>query len=101
MPDGGIQVAFVLADDAHADMGDKIIRDRGKDALKDIGGVTVALGFEVGFAQQPVGFNVAGVGLEDGAAVRDGLVDMAVFDQIGDLSGVFSQCNLSHFYRCS
>ena len=74
MEDGFVQVAFVLANHAHPNMGDIIFGAGGKHALKYIGRVAEALAFQKGFPKQPVGFQAFGIGFQDVAAVGDGFV---------------------------
>ena len=84
VPDGGVGVALILADDAHANVGDEVIRHRGEHALEDIAGFAVALGFQVGFAQQAVGIHMFGQFAQDMAAVGQGLFNLAAINHLVD-----------------
>ena len=81
MPDGFIQVALVLADDAHAHMGDEIVGSGREHSLQDIGCVAVALAFQIGFAHQAVGIDVFRKGLQYVAAMGYRLIYLAAFDE--------------------
>ena len=96
MPDGGIQVPLVLADNGHADVGYEIIGDGRQDPLEDVRRVPVALGLQIGLAQQAVGIQVLGIGLKDVAAMRDGFVELFALNELVDILNVAAKRDLSH-----
>ncbi len=96
MPDGGIKVSLILTDDRHADMRDKIIGDRGQHALEDIGRVSVALGLQIGFAEQAVAFDALRICLQDMSTVGNRLVELLALDEVVDIPQVRSQSCISH-----
>jgi len=91
VPDAGIQVAFVLSDNRHADMGNEVVGDRREHALEQVGRVSIALGFQVGLAEQAVGVQVFGVGFEDVTGVCDGLIELLALDEVVDLLDIGAQ----------
>jgi hypothetical protein len=101
VPDGGLEVAFVLADDRHPDVGDKVVWDRRKHALHDVGRVTEALGLEIGLAQQAVGVQMARIGVQDVTGVGYRLVELLVLDKVVDFLDIGAQTALSHGWACA
>ena len=101
MPDGGIHIALILANDAHPNLGNKIIGDDGEHALQDIGGFAVALAFQERFPQQPVRFDVLGIGSQDVLSMRDCLFYFPTLDEILYLFEICSQWNFCHIWRPS
>ncbi len=63
MPDGGIQITLILADDTHTDLRDKVIRENGQDALQNVSRLAVSLAFQVSLSQEAIGIDVFGVAL--------------------------------------
>jgi len=49
MPDRRVEITLIFPYNSHADVRDKIIGDCRENALKNIGGVSESLRFEVGF----------------------------------------------------
>jgi hypothetical protein len=82
MPDSFIEVAFIFSDNAHADMGYKIIRDRGEHTDEDIRSITVTLALQVSFSQQTVRVDLFWVEPENVAAVCNRLIELMGFDQL-------------------
>jgi hypothetical protein len=51
VPYGGVQIAFILADDRHTNVGNEVVGNGGEHALEDVCRITVALGFQIGLSQ--------------------------------------------------
>jgi hypothetical protein len=80
MPNGGIEIAFILPDNAHAQVGDEIIGNAGEDAVKNIRGIAESLGFKQGFSHQAVGIDVFRVKFKDISAMRESFIDLILID---------------------
>ncbi len=96
VPNGIVQPFLFVGHDAHADLAHKVIRHGHQDALENVGGFGIALGFQIGFAKQAIGFEMFGKGRQDVAAMRDRLVRLAALDERFDLMVVFSQGDFRH-----
>ncbi len=92
VPDGIVELALVVCDNAHPDMRDKIIRRDHQDSLEDVHRRVVTLGFEIRLAKQAIRFQMFRVSLEDMAAVCNGFIEpLTLLDQAFNLAVVHAQ----------
>src|ERR1700690_1225944 len=96
VPNGFIQFALIVGNDAQANVGYEVIRDGRQYALENVHGLVVTFGFQISLAEQAIGFYILGESLENVTAMRDGLIVLTILDQILDQAVVTSQGNLSH-----
>jgi hypothetical protein len=82
MPDRRVEITLIFPHNGHADMRDKIIGDCRENALKNIGGVSESLRFEVGLPEQAVGPKMFRVNLKDVATVSDSLIQLIAFYKV-------------------
>jgi len=84
VPDGLIQFALVVGNNAQADIGYEIIRHAHQHTLENIHRVVITFGFQKSLAKQAIGFNILGEGLENVTAMRDSLIALTIIDQVLD-----------------
>ncbi len=71
-----VEVALVLTGDGHADVRNEIVGDGRQHALKNIGGVYMAIFFQQAFRQHLIGFQVFGVDAQDVFGMSNRLIHL-------------------------
>jgi hypothetical protein len=77
-------------------MGNKVIWHSHDQAFEDVNCLIVAFGFQVGFANQTIGFQVFGEGVQDMTAVRNRFIQLTTVHQVFNLLIVYAQRYFRH-----
>src|SRR5258706_3443528 len=96
MPDRIFQLILFVVDNAHTHMRNEIVRHRHQYAAEYIHSLVLTMGFQIGFTQQSVGFQMFWKCLENMPRVSNSLIRPTLINEAFDLTVVSSQNNFRH-----
>ncbi len=75
VPDCRVQISLLVVDEAHPRVRDEIIGNGHEYTLENICRVVIPFGFQIGFSEKAVGFEMFGKGFENVMTMGDGFLD--------------------------